>query len=231
MKKIIILTILIFTIIILSNVITGAIVTKLEPSNNNTDEKLYVQKVLKETYATEMIFKGESNDWQAKYVVDKKVLSDEENTGIAKLYLIPKINYAEKMDQIWYHVKTTQGYTSATTELLENNNIELTENSPIPLSDESIVITIVYGNKTEKIVLNNTFPENIISADTAFKSTLDKYIEIYNQYPELSHTFYIELYDNNNWIISYDDNDNIGGKAYIEVDGITGESSDMKIEE
>lgn len=242
MKKFIIISVVLITIISCSAVMYGGTIVEQilyvktsstadtgEPvlEADKLAESVLVKTILKETYATEMLFKGDSNAWNVNFIVDK-IISIEDASEKAEVILTTKKNYS---GLAWLHIKTTQGTFSKNVDVKDGKVVLADNNLPIPIANEAIKITIVYGDNMDSILLANKYPEGIISPDSALVSALVEYKEVYKSYPTSEYTFELDIINDNDWLVSYDDNDGIGGKEYIIIDGTTGISGDIKVEE
>lgn len=72
--------------------------------------------------------------------------------------------------------------------------------------------------------------KDMISKEQAIRIFTEKFYETFNMYPPESYTYEISIY-NGDWLITYDDNDGIGGLAVLLIDGVTGEAGEVKVEE
>jgi hypothetical protein len=186
------------------------------------------ESALEKTYAQKMIFKGENENWSVQYVV-RNIIKETIDQPKPKITIIPKnFKYAKNVS---YDITAKNGSISGRVLLSPEDTIELESYSLIPYPDENVDITLTHDSITESITLTNAFPSSIISANEALKNVFTYYKNINGVYPTSDFTFNLELMDDTHWLISYDDNDGIGGLTYITENALTGIIDDSKTDE
>jgi hypothetical protein len=189
------------------------------------------ETIQEKTYATNMQFNGESSTWTAQCNVSK-IIKETINKYKVNICISPKV-FCEEPDAKYtsYSILSKNGCLSGKLTLNPNDIIELETDNFIPLADESITIIITQSDKTETIILTNTFPNSIIPAKQALENVFLYYKSIFGRFPTCNFSFSVSLLDNMYWIVSFDDNDGIGGQTYVTVNASTGEIIDMKTDE
>jgi len=223
-KKILLVLVLVIVILISNiSVFADTSVTAIDPAKTDNTTKY----ILKNIYSTSMNFQGESVNWSASLVVENILQQNGEIKPQMKLTIVPK-NSAIRW--IRYTIITNNGTKVNYTWSIFKNPVVIIEEGPLPKFDDEIIVKIKNENLEEVIHLKNTIPEGTITATSAVNIMVVKYYETYGTYPAENYTYEIELLDGY-WIISYDDNDGIGGKAYVVIDSITGATDGIKVEE
>lgn len=177
-----------------------------------------------------MNFQGENELWKAVLVIEETLTERPEGRYNVILTLTPKIG-----DLCWtkFSLISNKGVFSKDEWQIFLNPVKITSSYPLPVKDEEIVIVVSpKGSKIPSILfLNNVNqPADMISSDQAINVFIKKYYETFGVYPLESFTYEITTYKND-WLITYDDNDGIGGESCLLIDGKTGEAYDIKTEE
>jgi hypothetical protein len=220
----------------LPNEQNNSLQVSFQDNNKNTsteqgDKNMNLNEILQRTYATEMCFKGESQNWTANFIVEKKVMSIENKDTNIKISVFPKKNKdndTTPIGKVQYLIETSNGKISGEKDLLENMSINIDKNTDCPLKNEKIKINIIWQGKKEIIELSNIIPDNVISPEQAFRNALNLFYKTFKHSPPINYSFFIayDMQGRNYWQVSFDDNDGIGGKSYIYVDAITGKVGD-----
>lgn len=205
--------------------------TSTEQGDKNMNPNKIVNEILQRTYATEMCFKGESQNWTANFIVEKKVMPVENKDNNIKISVFPKKrkgNDTTPIGKVQYLIETSNEKISGEKELFGNMYINIDKNTNAPLKNEKIKISITWQGKKEIIELSNIIPDDVISPEQAFRNAIKLFYETFKHYPPINYSFFIayDMQGRNYWQVSFDDNDGIGGKSYICVDAITGKVGD-----
>jgi hypothetical protein len=198
------------------------------------DEAL-VKNVLQNTYATSMIFKGSNQNWDCTLTVLTKLeteTNEPENPTRIITMLYPKFTWESYITRLYeYQITTSNGYYHDYQWLKSGEYIYLNTDNPVPQSTEKITAQIIRGATTDLIAMNNRIPLNIISPERALRVMLEVFRTTYGTYPTDSFSFYIEFREPQYWIVSFDDNDGIGGRGYLLVNAYTGDAAEIREDE
>lgn len=115
--------------------------------------------------------------------------------------------------------------------LESGQNIVSDTNAPLPIPNEKLKVQMIRGTTKEEFEISNTITTNVITPEQALRKTLEVYYHTYGEYPTEKFTFYIDFRDNTYWLVSFDDNDGIGGQGYLLIDAFNGEAGDIKVDE
>lgn len=224
MKKVILyISVLVFFVTLQSSI------CKAQEDDNSVDKKMEIETYVQENISYKSVnFYGENENWE----VTLKVVKVEENNEIipkVKLNLVPK-----KSAISWtsYTITTQNGWIKDNVWQIYKNPIEIMKDYPIPGASDDVVIAI----KTEQeqyldiIILKNDLPQDIISSKEAISIFVSEYYNIFGQYPEKTFDYQIEMVEGN-WLVTFDDNDGIGGLGCLLVKGNTGGTDGIKIDE
>ncbi|NLL72906.1 MAG: hypothetical protein GX237_05205 [Clostridiales bacterium] len=176
-----------------------------------------------------MNFQGENESWEASLVLDETAKETGESEYLVNLTLTPK-----KSAITWtrFDLISDKGTYSKNEWQIFRNPIKITTESVVPAIDEKVVIVASQRQFEDKdiLFLSNKNDTNMISAKEAIKIFIEKFYETFGIYPPTSYSYEISVY-NGDWLISFDDNDGIGGKCVLLIDGKTGYADDIKMDE
>ncbi|HEY8464304.1 MAG TPA: hypothetical protein VIM29_09840 [Bacillota bacterium] len=203
---------------------------------NSTPDEGVIQTLLQKTLVTKMIFEGGNENWSCTYkVVDTIIKSGVVVEPVPnKFVLIPKLlenAYYDYTRKFSFFVSYSKAQFSGEHWLKTGEEFIVESNAPAPDPRESIQVKVVEWGKEEQFILVNIIPANAITPETALRKALEVYYRTYGIYPTADFTFTIEYYDQQYWLVSYDDNDGIGGKGVLLVDAFTGEPGEIKEDE
>lgn len=176
-----------------------------------------------------MDYRGENDNWKASLVLNETVTESGQAEYNVNLTLTPKTS---SITWTKFSMISHKGYYAQDEWQIFQDPISITSGYPLPILDEEIVIVASQNNfKNSNILfLRNNDPIDMISSDRAIRIFIDKFYETFGFYPLESYSYEINVYQGD-WLMSYDDNDDIGGKAVLLIDGITGEVDEIKIDE
>lgn len=176
-----------------------------------------------------MNFLGENENWEISLELDETI----GETGQVEYSAILTITLKQG-DITWtrFDLISNNGIFTKNEWQIFRNPIKITTNELLPVIDEEIVIVTSQRNLENKDVLFlvNNIDEDMISSKQASSIFIEKFYETYGVYPPMSYSYEISAY-NGYWLISFDDNDGIGGKGILLIDGTTGYADDIKIDE
>lgn len=226
MKKIIGLLLVIVLLTISQNKLSYACGEDEKPTLTFEDVFNYISANIVDK---SMNFLGENESWEASLVLDETVMETGETKYSVNLTIIPK-----KGSITWtrFDLISNKGTYSKNEWQIFRNPIQITSKDVLPATDEEIVVVASQRGFEDKDVLflSNKNDTDMISSEQAIRIFIDKFFETFNLYPSLGYSYEISVY-NGDWAISYDDNDGIGGKALLLIDGITGEAYEIKEDE
>jgi hypothetical protein len=198
------------------------------------DEDL-VKTLLQNTCVTSMIFKGSNQNWNCSMTILEKVENrndQPDNIAQVNLTLSPKFTWESYIARMFkYLIHTSNGCYLGSQWLKNGEYIKLNSDKPIPASTDKPIAQIVRGLQVDSIELSNLVPQNIISPDQALRATLKVFMATYGCYPTKNYSFFIEFKDPQSWMVSFDDNDGIGGRGYLLVNAYTGAAGEIKEDE
>jgi hypothetical protein len=198
------------------------------------DEAL-VKTLLQNTYATSMIFKGSNQNWDCSLTVLEKIekANDEpENSPQVHVILYPKFTWETYITRMYkYLIHSSNGCSMAYQWLKTGEYINQNADRPIPSVLDKVTAQIIRGLKTDLIEMSNKVPVDIISPEEALRVALGVYRATYGSYPTEKFSFYLEFRDSQYWLVSFDDNDGIGGRGYLLVNAYTGDADEIKEDE
>lgn len=198
------------------------------------DEEL-VKALLRNTYVTSMIFRGSNQNWTCSMtILEKAEKPDDKQDKIAQVNLTmsPKFTWESYISRMYkYLVHTSNGCYLGFQWLKNGEYIKLNSDKPIPASSDKPIAQIIRGLQVDSIELSNLVPKNIISPDQALRATLKIFMSTYGCYPTKNYSFFIEFRDSQFWLVSFDDNDGIGGRGYLLVDAYSGAAGEIKEDE
>jgi hypothetical protein len=176
-----------------------------------------------------MKFEGENQYWKASVALQYRL---DEGGGIKRyneITLTPKFN---DVDWLHYKLSTSDESCSGYVWQIYQNPIEILAYHPMPMLNDDIelVIDAKYSGSSNKLILKSVLPDGMISATRAVQIFIDTYNETFGAYPLENFTYYIRDYYGD-WLIEYDDNDNIGGFGCLLIDGRTGAVDGIKVDE
>jgi hypothetical protein len=234
MKKFIWLLFLTVTLLIGAASIHSIVMAQDMPMTPPPDAAL-VKTLLQNTQVTTMTFKGSNQNWDCSLTVLEKLETvDNElvNWPKVKIILYPKFTWETYIIRMYEYLITTSNGSAYGYEWLKSGKyITLNTDGPIPESAETITVQITRGKKTDSIEMRNKIPLNIISPEKAFRVTLGVFRATYGSYPTEKFSFYIEFRDSQYWVVSFDNNEGIGGRGYLLVNAYTGDAGDIKEDE
>jgi len=234
MKKYIIASSILLVMFLLSGIVYGQTVeTTVSPVGTSGVKIIYVFK-----QSIKMVFEGESKNWTGSYTTTETTFENGEKEQKVKIVVTPKVS--KIAEWINYKIITSKGTIEGDEWLIFDESLELDLDGPIPAADEVIEVRIKKGPLTEIFNLNCKLYQNItpdesstsdvVNANTAIKILQKQFYNIYGIEMPDTYTVFVEYIDGE-WVVAYDDNDGIGGKAYLTIDAKSAETGDIKIEE
>jgi hypothetical protein len=227
MKKFIIASSIVLILILLSGIVYAETTNVV---NGVTVKYLYEQSI-------KMLFEGDSMNWTGSYAVEE-IIDESGNVDTSiKVVLDPKKDKITRW--INYEITTSNGVIKGSEWLIFSESLVYEADEPLPNKDDKIEVKIKQGDLTEIFYLECTSYEELtptgaeditVTAQRAVELLMEVYFNIYGVEMPSTYTVYVEYLDGE-WVVSYDDNDGIGGKAYLTIDAKTAETSDIKVEE
>jgi hypothetical protein len=197
------------------------------------DETL-IETILQKTYATVMIFSGSDANWACVYTVWDTVSDNPDAPGLPKIkvVILPQFTYSKYyIHRFNYVITTSRGELRGEKWLRSKESFMVEACGPVPTVDEVIKVVVEEWYQSDCFEIANIIPEGIISPEQAFRKTFAIYYRTYGAYPTADFTFKIEFYDREYWLVSWDDNDGVGGESFLLVNAFTGEAGDIKEDE
>jgi hypothetical protein len=176
-----------------------------------------------------LYFEGENSNWEINLLVENIVTESGVIEPRTTLTLIPKFS---SVTWTTFAITTKSGWIKDSVWHIYKNAIEVVLDYPIPKASEQVVVSIKpeEGSLIDIILLKEQVSEEMISCDDAMDIFVNEYYSIFKEYPPKEYTYEIEIWEGD-WIVSFDDNDGIGGKTYLLIGGTTGETDGMKMDE
>jgi hypothetical protein len=198
-------------------------------------DEAMINSFLQNTYATSMIFKGSNQNWDCSLTVLNKLeaKNDElEKSPQVIVMLCPKFTWESYITRLYeYMIHTSNGCYHDYQWIKSGEYIYLNTDNPVPTSAEKITAQIIRGSAEDIIEMNNRIPLDVISPKDALRILLEVYRDTYGSYPTDSFSFYVEFREPQYWIVSFDDNDGIGGRGYLLINAYTGDAGDIREDE
>jgi hypothetical protein len=193
-----------------------------------------IASLLQNTYTTTKLFTGGNENWDCTLKVVDTVAANSTkpgNTGRMQFVLTPLVLSKYYTRYFEYSVWTSRGNFSGAQWFKAGDSIQIEANTPIPSACESIMVKICDWCKEEVFYLTNVISSNAISPEQALRKAFEVYYATYGAYPTAKFTFAIDFIDKTDWLITFDDNDGIGGQGHLLINAITGETCDIKEDE
>jgi hypothetical protein len=193
-----------------------------------------INAILAKTYATTIIFTGGNEKWDCSYTVRESLSPGAGRSGSprVKVVLTPKVAYYKYCIRHFnYLITTSKGYLAGAKWLRSGKSITLETDRPIPQNDETIGVYLSKWHQTTFFTIKSSIPDGTISPRQAFCKAWAVYFDTYGTYPTTLFTFRIEFIDRKYWLVSWDDNDGIGGESFLLVNAFTGEAGAIKVDE
>lgn len=178
-----------------------------------------------------MRLEGENHNWHVSLEVSRRFNQNAEYQPYIDVTMTPKNSDIER---VTYSIITSQGYLSDTVWQLFTNPIKITSYAFKPQIDESIFVCIksAASSNMDVLALKSVMPQNLkVSPEQAIGVFVEEYYNIFGKYPQDNFTYELELYNITDWLVAFEDNDNIGGWSVLFVDGSSGNTGGMKMEE
>jgi hypothetical protein len=229
-KKLLTISVLLSLVLGLNRFVAGAAQT----TGATGPDEAVVASLLQKTYTTTKLFTGGNKNWDCSYkVVDTVAASSApaSTTNRMKFVLTPLKLCKYYTRCFEYSVHTSRGKFSGEQWFKADDLIRIEANTPIPAARESLTVQICEWSNEEVFYLFNVIPSNAISPERALRQTFEVYHATYGIYPTAKFTFEIEFYDQTYWLVTFDDNDGIGGQSYLLIDALTGEAGEIKEDE
>lgn len=178
-----------------------------------------------------MEFEGGNRNWQVSLVVSRTWDSSYGYKPYIQLTLTPKhLDFA----RLSYSIISDNAYITDSIMQINKQPIEIKSYRMLPRVGEDIVVCIQSSASThmDVLLLKQVIPNNIkITPEKAIQIFVNEYHAIFGKFPAQKFSYEMEIYNDRDWIVSFEDNDGIGGWALLLIDGRTGQPGDMKIEE
>jgi hypothetical protein len=197
-------------------------------------DETVVKQILEKTYATTMIFNGNDEKWDCICMVRETIWSDPEKIRLPQLKIImfPKFTYCKYYIRHFDYVLTTsKGCITGERWLHSGEPIIVETTELVPEKAEMIPVKISEWYKTSLFEIVNIIPDGILTPEQAFRKACTVYYQTYATYPQASFLFMMEFVDQEYWLVSWDDNDGIGGQSFLLVNAFTGETGEIKVDE
>jgi hypothetical protein len=188
-----------------------------------TDAETASAYIKKNILFKSMKMEGENRKWKASLVVGRTRGSNGEYQPYMQLILTPKIS---SLAWTSYSVITNNGYITDQVWQIFKNPIVIKSDRLLPVVDETVIVCLKSSDNStmDVLMLDTVIPPAVrITPSQAIRIFVEEYHSIYKKYPERNFSYEMELYNDNDWIVGFDDNDGIGGIAALFIDGKTGE--------
>lgn len=193
-----------------------------------TEDEVYSYIANKIIYKN-MNYQGENDYWIANMVLEETLTEDRQVKYNIVLTLTPKVS---AIDWIKVSLVSYNGIYCKNEWQIFRNPLKFTFSDPIPAINEQVVLVTTQNSTSPNIMFlsNMNQPEGMISSEQAIRIFIQKYYETFREFPPADFTYEISVYGKY-WLITFDDNDGIGGKSCLLIDGVSGEASDIKTDE
>jgi hypothetical protein len=226
-----------FTISVLLSLVLGLncfVAGAAQATGVTGPDEAVVASLLQKTYTTTKLFAGGNKNWDCSYKIVDTVAASSAPTSITNRmkFLLTPLSLCKYYTRCFeYSVQTSRGKFSGEQWFKAGDLIRIEANTPIPAARESLTVHICEWSNEEVFYLFNVIPLNAISPEQAFRKTFEVYYATHGLYPTAKFSFEIEFYDQTYWLVTFDDNDGIGGQSYLLIDALTGEAGEIKEDE
>jgi hypothetical protein len=226
-KKILTVSVLLSLMLGLNVFSEATVQTAIEP------DEAVIAGLLQNTSTTTRLFVGGSDDWDCCYkVVDTVAASGGASATQRMKFILTPLFSGSYSRYIKYSVKTSRGEFSHEQWIQDGQIIEIEANTLIPASGEIISLEITEPDETTSFELTNVIPAAAVAPEQALRKAFEVYRVTYGVYPTARFSFAIDfLVDLNSWLVTFDDNDGLGGQGILLIDAITGEAGSIKEDE
>lgn len=201
-------------------------------AEENPDEAL-INGLLQKITVPTLVFEGNNPNWTCTYQIMEPVLKTKETeVKVRSIFTLMAKSVASVNQKFGYFAQTSKGWIAGEQYLQPDQSIIVESNATVPNAYENIYVEIGSMNGTkEKLILTNPIPINAITREQAFRTFFKVFYNSYKAYPTANFSYQLAFQDRRYWLITFDDNDGIGGKSRLLIDALTGQPSEMKEDE
>lgn len=204
-----------------------------ETNPQTEPEETLITGLLQKIMVSTLVFEGNNPNWTCTYQIIEPILKTEETAKKVRAIftLTPKFT-ASVTQKFGYFAQTSKGWIAGEQSLQPGQALIVESNATAPNAYENIYVEVsgVNGSK-EKLILTNPIPINAITREQAFRTFFKVFNNSYKAYPTTNFSYELTFQERRYWLITFDDNDGLGGKGYLLIDALTGQPGEMKEEE